>query len=292
MPITQLIINSLVLSSSYILIGLSVACVYQTARFLNFSIAAIYTLACYILYFLINSYNLPFYLSILLSIIICVLMASILEVAIFKRIRRNKSSYLISVLTSFGVYIVLQNVISLLFGDRTKIIRIGKIKEGMNVLGGRITEVQIIIIVSTIFTILIFFFINRLKIGKAMQAVSDDPELSNISGVSSDRIILLSSIIGFAMTGVAGILVSLETGMTPTMGISALMMGVVAMIVGGLNSILGIIFGALLLSLSQNIGIWYLGAQWKDAIAFLILIIFLLFRPQGFFGLEMKKTAL
>ncbi len=96
--------------------------------------------------------------------------------------------------------------------------------------------------------------------------------------------------IGSALAGIAGILVSLDVDMTPTMGMNALMMGVVAMIVGGVGSIWGIVLGSLLLALAQNLGVWYISSQWQDAIAFAILLISLLFKPEGFFGKKLKKA--
>ena len=80
--------------------------------------------------------------------------------------------------------------------------------------------------------------------------------------------------------------------MTPTMGMNALMMGVVAMIVGGVGSIRGIILGSLLLALAQNFGVWYISSQWQDAIAFAILLVFLLFKPEGFYGRKIMKAEI
>ena len=89
----------------------------------------------------------------------------------------------------------------------------------------------------------------------------------------------------------AGILVALDVDMTPTMGMNALMLGVVAVIIGGVSSISGITLGALLLAVAQHLGAWYIGAQWQDAIAFVILVLFLLYKPEGFFGKKLISTS-
>ncbi|MCF7859897.1 MAG: branched-chain amino acid ABC transporter permease [Candidatus Cloacimonetes bacterium] len=291
MPLIQIFLNVLIHSSNYVLIGISIALLYQTTRFLNFSIAAIYTSGSYFVFLFLRIFNFSLFLSIIFSIFFCVLIGFLIELFLFKKIRKKKSSYLISVLTSFGVYIILQNLISLIFGDSTKSIRSGAIKEGINIFGARITPVQIIIIItSIIITIFLLLFLKKTKIGKAMKAVANDAELANISGISSDKVISISFAIGSGLAGLAGILVALDVDMTPTMGMNALMMGVVAMIIGGVNSILGIVCGALLLSLAQNLGVWYFSSQWQDAIAFVVLLIFLIFRPQGFFGKKFGKA--
>jgi branched-chain amino acid transport system permease protein len=177
------------------------------------------------------------------------------------------------------------------FGDDTKSIRTWPVVEGINVFGARITPVQIIIIATSIVIVtMIGLFLHYSKTGKAMRAVANDPELANISGINSDRVILQSFAIGSALAGIAGILVALDVDMTPTMGMNALMMGVVAMIIGGVGSIWGIVLGSLLLALAQNFAVWYISSQWQDAIAFAILLIFLLFKPEGFFGKKLKKA--
>jgi branched-chain amino acid transport system permease protein len=190
-----------------------------------------------------------------------------------------------------GVYIVLQNVISLLFGDDTKSIRTWPVREGWNIFGARITPVQVIIIASAVVLFLaVIIFLKWTKIGKAMRAVASDPDLALISGINVNNVILFTFAIGSALAGIAGILVSLDVDMTPTMGMHALLMGVVAVIIGGRNSIVGVALGALLLGMAQHLGTWWISSKWQDAIAFVILLIFLLFRPQGFFGKKLRTA--
>jgi branched-subunit amino acid ABC-type transport system permease component len=196
-------------------------------------------------------------------------------------------------LVSLGLYIVLQNIISLLFGDDTKSIRTWEVREGIEIAGAYITPVQVIIIaVSIIVVILVSGYLMLAKTGKAIRAVASDSELSKLSGIKSDKIILISFAIGSALAGIAGILVALDVDMTPTMGMNMLLMGVVAMIIGGVGSIWGIVLGSLLLAAAQNLAVWYISSQWMDATAFIILLVFLLFRPQGFMGKKIKKATI
>ena len=198
---------------------------------------------------------------------------------------------MILLLASLGMYIVLQNAISMVFGDDTKSIRSGEVKEGLNVFGTRITPIQIVIIATSIILVIaVALFLKWSKMGKAMRAVANDPELASSSGIDSNRVILWTFAIGSALAGIAGILVALDVDMTPTMGMNALMMGVVAVIIGGVGSIPGVALGALLLGLAQHLGVWKISSQWQDAIAFIILFIFLLFKPEGFLGKKVKKT--
>ena len=124
-----------------------------------------------------------------------------------------------------------------------------------------------------------------------MRAVADDLELARVSGIDSDRIILWTFAISSALAGIAGILVAFDTDMTPTMGLNVLLMGVVAVIIGGSGSIPGVALGALFLGLAQHLGVWGISSQWQDAIAFIILLAFLLVRPEGVLGKRVTKAT-
>jgi branched-chain amino acid transport system permease protein len=140
--------------------------------------------------------------------------------------------------------------------------------------------------------ILLWLFIQKTKLGKAMRAVSDDPIGANVVGINPEKIITISFAIGSALAGAAGILISFETNIEPTMGFNAILKGVIASIVGGIGSIPGAVLGGFFLGLAENLGVWKIQAGWKDAISFLILIIFLLIRPQGFLGIKTEKETI
>ena len=288
----QVIVNVLTSASTFLMISISFMTIYLCVKFFHFAHAVVFTSGAYFTFLFHKLFGFSIYFSIPLAIILSLLLGCLIEKSIYKPLRRKQASSMILLLSSLGIYILLQNLISMIFGDDTKSIRSGVVKEGINIFGARITPIQIIIIItSVIITILLLLFLKKTKIGKAMQAVANDAELANISGINSDRVILSAFAIGSGLAGLAGILVALDVDMTPTMGMNALMMGVVVMIVGG-NNIKGIVFAALLLGFAQNFGVWYISSQWQDAIAFVILILFLLFKPQGFFGKKLRKQSI
>lgn len=288
---SQLLLNSIISASIFLLIAVSFDIIYRVNKFFHFAHSVVFTSGAYFTYLFNQLFGFSLITSIILAILSSCILGCLIELIIYKPLRKKKSSSLILLLASLGIYIVLQNFISMIFGDDTKSIRTWPVVEGLNFFGARITPVQIIIIASSIFLLLLTSSVLRFtRIGRAMRAVSNDPELANISGINSNKVILTSFAIGSALAGIAGILVSLDVDMTPTMGLNYLMMGVVAMIVGGVGSIKGIIAGSLLLALAQNLGVWYISSQWQDAIAFAILLIFLLFKPEGFFGKKLKKA--
>ena len=119
-----------------------------------------------------------------------------------------------------------------------------------------------------------------------MRAVADNPELASIVGIHSRRISDLSFIIGSGLAGVAGILIGLEQNLEPTMGTMLIIKGFTGAVIGGVTSVPASIIGSYLLGFVENFGIWYLPSGYKDAIAFILLFIFLLAKPTGIFGIN------
>lgn len=192
---------------------------------------------------------------------------------------------MILLLSSIGIYIILQNFISVTFGDGIQTIRSDIIKEGMMCLGARITKVQLITIVTSfVLSGCLFGWLRASKIGKFIRALSCNSTLATISGINTDKVIFQTYGLAAAIMSLAGALFAFDLDMYPTMGMNGLLLGVVAVIVGGVGSIPGVSLGALLLGFAQHFGIWNIGSQWQDAIAFIILFIFLLIRPHGVHG--------
>lgn len=287
----QIIINILLSVTVILIVALSFQIIYTSSKFFNFAHAIIFTSGAYFSFLFIQILGWSYYTAIPSAIILAILLGNLIEFTIYKPLRKKKSSTIILLLASLGIYIVLQNLISLFFGDDTKSIRTWEVREGINILGAYITPVQIIIVIcSALLVIVVSAYLHLAKTGKAIRAVASDSELSKLSGIKSDRIILISFAIGSALAGIAGILVALDVDMTPTMGMNMLLMGVVVMIIGGVGSIWGIILGSLLLATAQNLAVWYISSQWMDATAFIILLIFLLFKPEGFMGKKVRKA--
>jgi len=168
----------------------------------------------------------------------------------------------------------------------------GPVKAGINIMGARITQTQIFIIgASLLLAVGVAIFSKTTRMGKSMRAIANDPELASISGIKSDLVILLTFVLGSALAGVAGILVALDLDLTPSMGMNALMIGVVAVIIAGRGNVPGIVLASLFLGILQSLAVWFVGAHWQDMISFFVLLTFLLFRPQGLLGRKAIKAT-
>lgn len=279
------------------MIAVSFGLAFSSTKFFNLSQSAIITFAAYFSYLFFTILNLPLFLAILLSIFCSVAISIISEIVIFRAMRlanqqstRNTSSFKM-LIASIGLYTILQNLISLFFGDDTKSIRTGEVKVGHEILGAYITDIQIITIaVSSVSFIAVLLLLHKTSLGKQIRAVSNNPELCNIYGINSDQVILYATALSSALAAVAGILIALDVDMTPTFGFNYFLYGVVAMIIGGVGSYRGLVFGSLLLATAQHLAAYYIDTKWMDAVAYIILILFLIWKPLGFSGQRLKKV--
>jgi len=288
-----MILFILISFSLYLLIAFSFTVAYYPTRFFNIAHAATLTFAAYFTFLFSSQLQCPVWLAIPLAILCATAVGMLSEIALYKPLRKRNATPMILLIASLGLYTILQNSISLLWWDATKSVRTGEIKVGHQFFGAYITDIQIITIAVcvTLFTACVLLM-KYSRIGRNIRAVASNPELSNVVGIHSDRVILWAFGIGSALVAVAGILIAFDTDMRPTMGFSWLLYGVVAMIIGGVGSHWGLVGGALLLATAQHLAAYYIGSQWMDAVAYIILILFLIARPLGFSGKRLKKIEI
>ncbi len=289
----QFIVNGLIAGSIYALIAIGFTVIYRTVKFFHFAHGVVYTAGAYFAYTLVKFLHISFIPSFFLSISLAALLGIAIDKTVYYPLRIHKAPNLVFLLASFGVFIFIQNSIQLVYGAQILTLRTRPIREGYHILGAVITPIQILIlVVSCLLLAVLWLFIQKTKLGKAMRAVSDDSMAASVVGINPDKTILASFAIGSALAGAAGILISLETNIEPTMGFSAILKGIIASIIGGIGSIPGAMLGGFFLGIAENLGIWKIQAGWKDCIAFVILIIFLLLRPGGIFAVKTEKERI
>ncbi len=295
--VPQFFLNGCVTSLTYALIALGFTLIYRTVRFFHLAHGAVYTVGAYVAYSVYTALQKGGSGEILVHLVVATLVgmgvAGTVGVGIDRLVyfplRKNFASDLILLLASFGVFVFVQNLIQLIYGAQILTMKTWPVREGRRILGAVVTDVQLVIIVaSLVLMLLLWFFVQKTKFGKAIRAVSDDPVVASIVGINPEKIIAIVFFIGSALAGLAGILVSLETNIEPAMGFGALFKGIIASIIGGIGSFPGAVLGGFLLGFAENFGIWKLPAGWKDTIAFVLLILFLLGKPEGILGTQVK----
>ena len=288
----QVFFNILYTTSIYFLLGYSFYIIYSAEKFFNLSHAILFTLGAYFTYFFQVNLKLDFYIAAILTIILVSLfnLSFYLLFDIFKK--RNTLNFIYLIL-SLGIYIIIQNLISIIFGDKT--ISFREPQNFTTLTFGKVgfTKVQLITILIALLLILIYQgFLRKTKIFLLTKAISDNLTLSSIVGVDVKRTFIFIYLLGGVIASITGILIACDKDMYPTMGFNLFLYGVVAMIIGGIGSTWGLVGGSLLLATAQHLGAYYIDSKWMDAIAYIILILFLIWKPLGFSGKHLKKIEI
>ncbi|MBW4689746.1 MAG: branched-chain amino acid ABC transporter permease [Komarekiella atlantica HA4396-MV6] len=302
----QQLLNGLSIGSVYAIFALGYTLVYSILGIINLAHGAIFTLGAYFTYTLMGGsfgfngllanaalpVKLPFAISLILASTLAGLVGVVMERIAFQPLRRQGSDPLLTVVSSLGVAVVIVNLIQYLvgaesytfpadtYGDLPPAINFGTPENPIP-----IRSVQMVIFaVSVVFVAIITYFINRTKYGKAMQAIAEDPTTASLLGINTDRFIILTFFISSFLAGLAGTLVASSVSIAgPYFGIAFGLRGLAVIVLGGLGSIPGAVLGGLVIGLAEA----FVPSEYsafKDAVAFGILFIMLLVRPQGLLG--------
>jgi branched-chain amino acid transport system permease protein len=290
----QQIINGLTLGSVYALIALGYTMVYGILELINFAHGEIYMIGAYLGIILLafftavglTSVSLPLtlFLVVVLAVVICSAYGYTVEKLAYKPLRN--APRLSPLISAIGVSIFLQNYVMLTQGATDKVFPSLFGAGGFRFLSTRVSYLQAaIIIVSAVMMVLLQAFVMKTKTGKAMRAVAQDKTMASLLGINVGRIISITFVVGSGLAAVAGVMVAAYYGLVNYfIGYIAGIKAFTAAVLGGIGSIPGAMFGGILLGLVESLGASYVSSEYKDAYAFVILIVILLVRPGGLFG--------
>jgi len=273
------------------MLGLGLGLIYRTTKFLDISFAGTVSCACYTLYLFVERLGQSWIVGFALALASATCLAFVAHGIFLRRQRNMADAPLVLLLASLGIYVVLQNIAALAFGNDPRVIRRGSVEVGHRFSGVYLTDVQLLTIaIGLLLFVGVLVLINYTRLGQRIRAVSSDPDLAGVVGVRVNEVKFWAVGIGSVLGAAAGILAALDTSMTPTMGFRLLLNGLIVMIIGGVGSVGGLLGGALLLAAAQNFTAYYVGDKWTDAVSFLILIGFLIWKPLGFSGQRLRKV--
>ena len=269
----------------YALLAVGFSLLFSTARFYAFTYGFCFTAGAYGVLAICQWTGCPIMVAIGGGCLVAVAFGVALESALYRYLRKHNAGSLALMLASIGAYVVLQNCISMLFGDATRSLRTWPVQAGFELMGARITGIQLCNVVAAATLILaIGALMATTRMGGVMRAAASDACLAECSGIDINRTILVTTILASFLAGMAGVLIGLDIDLTPTMGFRALLVAIVACVIGGLGRLSGPALGGLLLGLVEHLVIWKVSSQWQDAVVFGALILVLLARPRGLFG--------
>jgi branched-chain amino acid transport system permease protein len=286
--ITQLLANGIVAGCAYALVAHGFALIYNTTRTFHFAHGAVYTLAAYLFYTMRNLWSLPLFPAMALTLGLVAIFGILIDEMIYKPLVKRSSSLLIQLLSSLGLYIVIVNFIAMIYGNETKVLSPG-VQPTYSIGSLILTQIQVATAIAFIalFSGLIIL-LKKTRLGKIIRAMRDDPQLVSVMGINPRRVRRVVFALGSALAAVAAMLLGLDVGVDPNIGMAAVLNGAVAVIIGGVGIFTGAALGALLLGILQSLAIWQASARWQDMVTFLVLILFLLFRPEGILGVRRR----
>ncbi|KGR91927.1 ABC transporter permease [Ureibacillus massiliensis 4400831 = CIP 108448 = CCUG 49529] len=288
----QQLVNGISVGSIYALIALGYTMVYGIIKLINFAHGDVFMLGAFIGFFAIARWDLGFIPALIISMVLCAVIGVIIERVAYKRLRN--ATRIAALITAIGVSLLIEYTVIYFRGASPEAYPDGVIpKASIDIFGASISSQSIMILVVTIILmVLLQFIVHKTKIGKAMRAVSHDADAARLMGINVDNTISATFAIGSALAGAAGVIFGVYyTRIDPLMGVLPGLKAFIAAVLGGIGSIPGAMFGGYILGIVETIVSAIGFSLWRDAAAFVILIIILIVKPSGIFGKNAREKV-
>ena len=287
----QTLISGLSLGSIYALIALGYTMVYGIAKMLNFAHGDIIMVGAYAVITAVFTMGLPPFIAILISIALCALLGIVIEFLAYRPLRQAQP--LAVLITAIGVSYLLQNLALLIYGSEQKAFPTIVALPTVHIGGVYIDGITLAtLVVTAVIMVALSLFINKTRMGKAMRAVSEDKEAAELMGISVNRTITVTFAIGSALAGIAAIFYGAAyTYIRPTTGAMPGIKAFTAAVFGGIGSIPGAVIGGVALGFVEIMTVAFMPelSGFRDAFAFILLVLVLVFKPTGLLGERMEE---
>jgi branched-chain amino acid transport system permease protein len=286
----QLLANGVATGALYVIFGLSFGLIFNTTRVFHFAHGAVYTIAAYAVYVGVVRLALPLPVAAAAAGVLAAAAGVACEAGVYRPLRRRDAPPILVLVASFAILLFFQNLFILIFGgsplplsqEISRSVRLGPVHlvwlDAWKLAGGAAV---------TAVTLLYLF---RTRWGQATRAVVANPTMAAIVGIPPDRVYLWTYALGSLLLLPAAVIEVAGKGASPYVGTWPLLTATIVVFVGGVGVIPASIASGLFLGVLENVSVYWLPSQWQDTIAFVVLIAFLLARPMGFFGSEVRRV--
>ncbi len=286
----QVLFSGLALGSIYALVALGFVLIIRATNVVNFAQGDFAMLGAYAMVTFFTILHLPYWLALILAIIAMGVIGMIFNYGVYYPLRNR--SFLPVLISTLGASIFLQNTVLAVYGPQPmpldKVINVQGYQVGGVFLDSQYLVIVFVTIVAVAFQ---YFFFEHTMLGKKLQATSQDKDMARLLGIPVAWMIAITFIYSATLGGLAGILVGPVLFVSIGMGSTIALKAFAATIIGGFGDVKGAIVGGVLLGIAESFAAAYISVPYKDAFAFLLLFIFLLFRPQGIFGEKVSEKA-
>ncbi len=282
--LAQLIVNGLVNGSHYALLALGFGLIFGTTRVTHFAYGPVYAASAYGCWFVAAQLNAPLWVAMLGGVLTGIVVGVLAYLFVYRPFERKGSTSLVILIASLGLFIVIENALGILFGTDTKVVPSPPsaifLWGPLVVTGVQLTQIAALIVCAGALGL----YLTKTRMGKAVLAMTDNPEMARVIGIDTLRVSVISFAIGSALAAVPAGLILIKDGATAHMGFLAVFMAFVAVVVGGVGSLKGAVIGGLALGLIESTGMIEIPTEWQSSVAFVVLFVVLLVRPRGLFG--------
>lgn len=276
-----ILVYGVVLAALYTLIALGFSLIFSVAKILNLAHGMLIMATCYVVYIMTTNLKLPLIASILLGTLIIALLGLILYLCFMKKLRGSVNSLIL--LTS-GLAMIIQEIIIITIGPSNKFVP-SLVKGSVSIIGVEVSYQQILSVVAAyLFTALVWLFLYRSKLGRAIRAVAQDRDTAAMSGINAEQVFMVTMVTSAVLAAIAGVLIAPLQTVTPEIGWGMLGPAFTVTILGGIGSVWGMAVAGFIVAYVEMVTAFAISPALKEAAAFLILALTLMFRPSGIFG--------
>jgi len=290
----QQLVNGVFSGSIYALFAVGYTLVFGVLDVLNLAHQAVFMAGGLVALALVLVWHWPFWAAFIGAVLVAALLGAVLEFVAFRPLRRRPDTQFSALISSLAMATILEAIALQFYGPNLQRFPLSAFPAHIYSIGQvRVTLLQIVILVVSLgLTLALQLMLLRSRLGRAIRAVAENQVAARVLGIDVDRILLLSFVVSSALGGVAGVLFTLAfNGADPTIGQTVELKGLAVIILGGMGSIPGAVVGGYLLGLIEVATVAGLGSPYRDAAAFLVLLLILLIRPRGLFGRKAVRVA-
>jgi len=290
----QQLVNALSLGCVYALFALGFTLVFGVLGVVNLSHGAIFMVGAYTALQVVTRLGLPLWASLVAALVVSGLFGLAVDFLVLRPLRRRNAPHLIPMIATIGLAIAMNNAAQGLFGAENQRFPADLVPDTQLTLGGlqlSVIEMAIILLSFTLMGALLLLM-RRTQMGRALRAIAESPKAALLLGINVEGLFYLTSFTAAALGGVSGVLIALySNAVFPLMGQPMLHKGIAVIILGGMGDIRGALIGGLFLGFAEVMSVAYIGSTMRDAVAFGLLFVVLLLRPQGMFGRVLERKA-
>jgi len=290
----QQLVNALSLGCVYALFALGFTLIFGVLGVINLSHGAVFMVGAYAAVQAMARFDLPLWAGLLFAFVFCGLLGLLIDFLVLRPLRARNAPHLIPMIATIGVAIILNNGIQGIFGAENVRFPAGVVSgESLDLAGIHLTALELgIILLSFVLMGVLMVALKRTQLGRALRAIAESPKAAYLLGINVEGLFFLTSFAAAALGGLAGVLIGLySNAVFPLMGQPMLHKGIAVIILGGMGDIRGAMLGGLFLGFAEVLSVAYIGSTMRDAVAFGLLFLILLVRPQGLFGKVLERKA-